>query len=187
MSPGIVPFEALSAVQQEAAAIILVDALQHAPSAWRDQSAAQAEVASFLDDPERAAIALLEEHRLIGWVGRISCYDGKAWELHPLVVDPSLQRRGHGRRLVAALEELARAAGVLTLFLGADDDFGGTSLFGADLYPDVLRRLADLEVTASHPVAFYRKLGFSLVGVLPDVNGPGRPDILMAKSMSRQG
>jgi aminoglycoside 6'-N-acetyltransferase I len=33
---------------------------------------------------------------------------------------------------------------------------------------------------------FYRKLGFVIVGVVPDANGPGKPDILMAKRVGRQ-
>ena len=34
-----------------------------------------------------------------------------------------------------------------------------------------------------HPFAFYQRLGYEVVGLLPDVNGPGRPDILMAKRL----
>jgi aminoglycoside 6'-N-acetyltransferase I len=34
-----------------------------------------------------------------------------------------------------------------------------------------------------HPLTFYRRHGYRIVGVLPDVNGPGRPDILMAKRL----
>ena len=44
--------------------------------------------------------------------------------------------------------------------------------------------MAALEATAGHPVAFYRKLGYAVVGLLPDVNGFGKPDILMAKRMA---
>ena len=29
--------------------------------------------------------------------------------------------------------------------------------------------------------ALYQKCGFVIVGVVPDANGPGKPDILMAK------
>ena len=79
------------------------------------------------------------------------------------------------------MEDAARRAEVCTVWLGADDDFGGTSLFGMDLYPDVLGRLQRLAATDRHPFAFYRRLGHALVGVLPDVEGPGRHDILMAK------
>jgi hypothetical protein len=34
-----------------------------------------------------------------------------------------------------------------------------------------------------HPFEFYQKAGFSIVGVVPDANGPGKPDILMAKRL----
>jgi aminoglycoside 6'-N-acetyltransferase I len=36
-----------------------------------------------------------------------------------------------------------------------------------------------------HPYEFYQKLGYVIVGVIPDANGPGKPDILMAKSLVR--
>jgi aminoglycoside 6'-N-acetyltransferase I len=32
-----------------------------------------------------------------------------------------------------------------------------------------------------HPYEFYKKVGFTIVGVLPDANGFGKPDIFMAK------
>jgi len=44
------------------------------------------------------------------------------------------------------------------------------------------RRIRNLR---RHPYGFYQKLGFALVGVLPDANGPGRPDIFMAKRVRR--
>ena len=104
------------------------------------------------------------------------------WEIHPLVVAPNRQRRGIGSALLARLEARARSDGALTLFLGSDDDYGGTTLFGRDLLPDVLGQARTLRATArGHPLTFYRRHGYVVVGVLPDVNGAGRPDILMAK------
>jgi aminoglycoside 6'-N-acetyltransferase I len=70
---------------------------------------------------------------------------------------------------------------VLTLWLGADDEDNRTTLGGANLYPDVLDKLAHIRNIKGHPFAFYLKMGFVLAGVVPDANGRGKPDILMAK------
>ena len=191
----IVPFEQLSAGQHEAAAAILVRAFAHAPSAWGNLDYARAEVATFLQPPlsnryrphrqrERTALAALDSDVLIGWVGLIRTYS-HAFELHPIAVDPDRQRRGVGAALVAALEAQAKSDGALTLYLGADDDFGGTSLFGADPYPDLLASLGGIEARRGqrHPLGFYRKVGFALAGLIPDANGAGKPDILFAKRL----
>jgi len=170
-----------SPAQRERAAAILVDALAHARSAWPDLDSARAEVASFLDDPARRAWLAVEGDDVLGWIGALR-HSPHAWELHPLVVDPAHQRRGCGTLLVRTLEEHARRQGVVTVWLGTDDDFGGTNLYGADLYPDVLAHLARLEPTSrGHPFTFYRRLGYTVVGVLPDTSGPGRHDIIMAR------
>ena len=105
----------------------------------------------------------------------------RSWEVHPLAVHPDHQRRGVGRALLADLEALVRERGGLTLFLGADDEAARTSLGGADLYPEPLAALAALTDRGGHPFRFYQRCGFSLVGVVPDANGRGKPDILMAK------
>ena len=175
-----IPFGATSALQREQAATILVAALAHVPSAWRDMDAARAAVSTFVDGEERLAIAAVEDERVLGWIGAIR-HSSHAWELHPLVVDPADQRRGCGTLLVQALEREARREGICTIWRGADDDFGGTSLFGLDVFRDVLGRLQRLVATGKHPYGFYHRQGYVPVGVLPDVNGPGRHDILMAK------
>lgn len=162
------------------AARILVEALAHVPSAWSDLPSAMDEVNEFLKDQARIAFAALEEDRLRGWVGAIR-HSKFAWELHPLVVDPAYQRRGWGSRLVDVLEDAARSAGALTIWLGTDDDFGGTNLYGKDLYPDVLGHLQKLAAARGHPFTFYQRRGYTVTGIFPDVNGLGKHDILMAK------
>jgi aminoglycoside 6'-N-acetyltransferase I len=169
--------------QRRQAAQVLVAALAHVPTAWKDSAAASAEVATFIDDPERLAVVALHGDLVRGWVGAIKHSDF-GWELHPLAVDPAHQRRGIGRHLVTALEDKARSAGVVTMWLGTDDDFGGTNLYGQDLYPDVLGALQKLRVTSGHPYRFYEKLGYTVTGVFPDVDGVGRHDILMAKRIT---
>jgi aminoglycoside 6'-N-acetyltransferase I len=175
-------------VLHEAAAALLVRALAHMPGAWHDLALARIEVQACLERPERLALAALDhDGALVGWIGAIP-NTAELWELHPLVVEPARQRQGCGRRLVRALEAAARVAGVRTIWLGTDDDFGGTSLYGRDLYPDPLRHLRTLAPTArGHPYTFYQACGYAVVGVLPDAGGPGRPDILMARRLEPQG
>ena len=187
-TPRVVPFAATTPEQRERAAAVLVAALAHAPAAWKSLDDAREEVATFLTDPDRTAWAALDDDAaLLGWIGAIRVYEGHVWELHPLVVAPGHQRRGVGTALVRALEEAARAAGVVTVTLGTDDDFGGTTIFGVDVYDDLpghIARLAPVDgAPAPHPIAFYRRMGYAVVGLLPDANGVGRHDIMMARSL----
>ena len=104
-----------------------------------------------------------------------------------MVVRREYRRRGIGRALAAAFEAEACGRGALTATLGTDDDSGMTSLAGVDLYDDVPRHLADLrDLGRAHPFLFYRKLGYVVTGVMPDANGPGRPDIYMSKPLQSQ-
>jgi aminoglycoside 6'-N-acetyltransferase I len=139
-------------------------------------------VESFFTVPERWGLAALESGALAGWIGVIETYD-HGWEMHPLVVAPAHQRRGLGARLLRELEARVKARGVLTLYLGTDDDFGGTNLFGRDLFPNVASHIAAIAETQGHPFGFYRKQGYEVVGLFPDVNGFGKPDIFMAKRL----
>ena len=154
--------------------------------AWPDwvetDAAAVAEVREALG-PGRVCLAAREGEAVLGWVGAIPTYDF-AWELHPLVVREGERGRGVGRSLVAALEAELRTRGALTVYLGTDDDGPepGTTAGGVDLFPDPLAYAARLEVI-NHPVGFYRRLGYVVVGLIPDANGPGKPDVLMAKRL----
>jgi aminoglycoside 6'-N-acetyltransferase I len=178
----IVDFDRLSGGQHMEAARILRDAMS-GPS-YKEPGEAESETASFTGGVERFALAALDGAVLLGWIGAVRSYS-HALELHPLVVDPQWQGRGVGRALVAALEARAAAEGYLTVYLGTDDEVGGTSLFDIDLFPDVLDKLASVEPTKiGHPFFFYRRLGYEPVGLLPDANGPGKPDIYMAKRLS---
>jgi len=92
--------------------------------------------------------------------------------------------RGIGKRLVNALEdEIARRGGI-TVYLGSDDEFGTTSLYGVDLYDGTFEKIENIRNVNGHPYTFYEKLGYKIVGVLPDANGIGKPDIWMAKRIT---
>jgi aminoglycoside 6'-N-acetyltransferase I len=165
---------------RQAAAMLVQGFRTHWPNAWPDMDAAAQEVRAFLSG-ERICRVAIDSQTVLGWIGAISEYDGMSWELHPLVVHSDYRGRGIGRALVTDLEQRVWERGGVTLFLGTDDESDMTSLAGKDLYPDVLAQLAGIKNLKGHPYEFYQKVGFVLVGVIPDANGPGKPDILMAK------
>jgi len=162
------------------AAKALLAAFPSHPS-WPDLAAALEEVRQSIAPGRISRVACSGNGSVLGWIGAIPGYDGHVWEIHPLVVHPNFQQQGIGRALLADLGEQARQQGVLTLWLGTDDEDNRTTLGGVNLYPDVLDKLAHLQDIKGHPFAFYLKMGFVLAGVVPDANGRGKPDILMAK------
>jgi aminoglycoside 6'-N-acetyltransferase I len=152
-----------------------------APDGWRTIEEGLQEVDECLDGAYICRIAIDETGNVLGWIGGRPAYNGRVWELHPLVVRPDRQRQGIGRALVLDLEAQVQARGGITIQLGTDDQNNLTSLGGVDLYPDPLAHLRRIRNLHGHPYEFYEKLGFVLVGVLPDANGFGKPDIFMAK------
>ena len=168
-------------VLEQAAHLLVIGFREHWPHAWPDLAAAREEVRGGLESGRIARIALDEAGAVLGWIGGIPEYDGLTWELHPLVVDPNHRGLGIGQALVADLERQVKVRGGATLFLGTDDEDGMTTLAGVDLYPNVWEHIARIRNLRGHPYEFYQKQGFVIVGVIPDANGPGKPDIIMAK------
>ncbi|MFN0120867.1 MAG: GNAT family N-acetyltransferase [Blastocatellia bacterium] len=154
---------------------------EHWPGAWPTVADALEEVAECLAPDRILRVALNQAGDALGWIGGIPQYEDHVWELHPLAVAAHARGLGLGRRLVADLEQQARARGGQTLWLGTDDENQMTSLGGVDLYPNPLDHLRDIRNLRGHPYEFYQKLGFVITGVMPDANGPGKPDIYMAK------
>ncbi len=128
--------------------------------------------------------AFTNRDALAGWTAAEPLYGGNVWELNVIVVQPSQQRRGIGRALLEDLEGQIAQRGGLTIWLGSDDEDDMTSLSGVDLFPDPLWHLARITNFKGHPYDFYRKMGFAIAGVLPDANGPGKPDFFLAKSVA---
>lgn len=170
-----------AAGRQEAAEILVAAFKRDYPEAWPTLGDGLQEVDEALEPGRISRAAVDNSGRLLGWIGGIENYEGHAWEMHPLGVHPDFQGQGIGTRLVQDFEQQVLARGAHTVYLGSDDESGQTSLTGVDLYPDVLGKLAKIADVRRHPFAFYRKLGYTVVGVIPDANGFGKPDILMAK------
>jgi aminoglycoside 6'-N-acetyltransferase I len=169
-----------SLIQQ--AAQLLVDAFrEHWPDAWPTLEEGRKEVGEMLESGRVCRVAVDEKGNLLGIIGGIPGYDGNVWELHPLAVQPSQQGQGIGRALVKDLEAQVRSRGGLTITLGTDDEDGMTTLSNTDLYENLWEKIRDIRNLKGHPFEFYQKMEYIISGVVPDANGPGKPDILMAK------
>lgn len=130
-------------------------------------------------------VARADDGAILGFIGGVNEGNLYLWELDPLAVREDRRRQGIGEALVAELERLISERGALTLFLGTDDWNNLTSLGGIDLFPDVLGHLAQIRSLTDHPYLFYQKQGFVIVGTVPDANGWGKPDILLAKRVGQ--
>ena len=170
---------------QQAAALLVEGFALNSPESWPDQASALSEVRDSFAEEHLSLVARAEDGSVLGWIGGISTYDGHVWELHPLVVSMQAQGQGIGRALVENLEARVKALGGLTILLGTDDENQQTTLANVDLFPNVYEHIARIQNLRHHPYEFYQKLGYTIIGVIPDANGPGKPDILMAKSLLR--
>ena len=151
------------------------------PDSWPDLPSALDEVRECLGAGRICRIAVDDSDNVVGWTGAISHYKGGVWELHPLVVDISYRNQGVGTLLVRDLEEQVRLRGGITLYVGSDDENYMTSLSGVDLYDNLWTRIREVKNLKGHPYEFYLKLGFQIIGVIPDANGLGKPDIILGK------
>jgi aminoglycoside 6'-N-acetyltransferase I len=175
------PFAGNNHLIQQAAQL-LVDAFrEHWPDAWPTLEEGLEEVHEMLENGRVCRVAVDENGNLLGIIGGIPGYDGLVWELHPLAVQPSLQGDGIGRALVEDFEGQVRSKGGLTITLGTDDEDNMTSLSGVDLYENLWEKIRDIRNLKNHPYEFYQKMGYTITGIVPDANGIGKPDILMAK------
>lgn len=169
----------------EQAAALLVDYSPNRAARWPDLEAAYETIDDILEDEESVAcVALSDAGNVTGFAAASPRYT-HAWELHPLVVGRDHQRRGVGRALVEAVEERVAEDGGLTLYLGADDLDGNTTAAREDLFPGVLDHAQKVEAKSRrHPLGFFEKLGYEVIGIIPDAHGPGQPDVWMARSLA---
>lgn len=175
----IVNMNTLSSRQLREAAAILNQVLP----IWCPTMEAAEEALRECLSPGNTQLAAVENGEVIGFGGILTpTYDGRVYELHPLAVRADKQKQGVGKLIITALEDEARARGGLTLWLGSDDETDETSLSNCDLYDDLPAKLRDFR-PGIHPSGFYLKMGYKIIGVMPDANGRGRPDIYMAKAL----
>jgi aminoglycoside 6'-N-acetyltransferase I len=136
---------------------------------------------------DRIALKATSDGEFLGFISSLEAYKPYTWELHPLVVRKEARRMGIGRKLVEALEEALSDKGVLTIYLGTDDERFATSLSEGNLYENLFEKITNIRNLKDHPYEFYMKLGYQIVGVIPNANGWNKPDIYMAKNIAKIG
>lgn len=171
-----------AAAVEQLAELTLVAVRDHAPDWLPELDDARDEVTDALAPGKIARVLVEPGGQPVGWVAVGHAW-GRVWELHPLIVAAAHQRCGHGRRLVREIERLAQMAGALTMVLGTSDSTAATSLGNVDLYYDTFARLANLHARRPHAVDFWRRIGYQVVGVIPDAEGPGKPSISLARRL----
>lgn len=168
---------------EEQAALVLFEAFKDRDvESWPTMDDARREVDECTVD-KHLCIGIAENTRLLGWAGLRPMYD-LTWELHPMVIHPDYQGKGLGRLLLGEVEREARSRGIIGIALGTDDETFETSLSAKELNAsNIFDELRSLTNTGRHPFEFYAKCGYFVVGVIPDANGPGKPDIWMWKKL----
>lgn len=167
-------------------AALLVDGFRaNWPGAYSTMDDARDELRQSFAEGRISRVALDEDETALGWIAGQHSY-ARVWELHPLVVRGDRRLEGIGRALVLDLETRVREKGGLTLMLGTDDEDDMTTLSGVDLYEDTWQHVSSIKNLKGHPYEFYQKLGYTIIGVVPDANGLGKPDILMAKRVGME-
>lgn len=117
-------------------------------------------------------------------------YGEYTWELHPLVVDPRFQGLGTGQLLLEYIERVAFLKGIRGVVLGSDDQTNSTTLSDYDFENGMITEAIETidhkpgNGVQRHPYEFYQRYGYRIIGVVPDANGPGQPDILMWKRLT---
>jgi aminoglycoside 6'-N-acetyltransferase I len=161
---------------------IMVDAFaENWSNAWNTLEEGIEEVHESLQPERICRVAVDEAGTVLGWIGGIAMYDGNVWELPPIAVSPAYQGQGIGRLLIQDFEQQVAERGAITIYLGSDDENSMTSLADVDLYDNLWDKIAHIRNIKNHPFAFYQKMGYTIVGVVPDANGIGKPDIMLAK------
>ena len=182
-SPGVLicPLDRQNRLHRRQAAEILVENF----SAFPIIELARAVINSMFAGKCICFSAVDENNKVVGLIGGLPDYDGNVWEIHPLAVKKERQRQGIGQALLKHFEKEVVLKGAMTIILGTNDRDGLTSLADCDIYDDIYEKIIKIEAKQPHPLDFYRKNGYTVVGVIPDANEYGRPDVILSKRVGK--
>jgi aminoglycoside 6'-N-acetyltransferase I len=167
----------------EKAAKLLVETFSQS-GMWPDlnEKIAADEVNECVDE-QNICIGIKVDNTLIGWVCLRPMYK-TTWELHPMVIKTESQKKGYGKILITELEKRAVEKEIIGMFVGSDDETNKTSLSKIAITEDnIFDEIKNIKNHKNHPYEFYKKCGFIVVGIIPNANGPNKPDIWLWKDI----
>ena len=154
---------------------------KYAPEWLSDLESCKEEVQESFEPGRRSRVLIDGDGQALAWVSTI--IDDNVWEIHPIAVSPKEQRKGYGAMLINDVAQLARAGGAVAMWAGTSDETGSTSFSDIDLYKNPASALDNFDAPPDHAINFWVKAGFSIVGVMPDEEGLGKPGIHFAKRL----
>jgi aminoglycoside 6'-N-acetyltransferase I len=166
---------------KQAASLLVTEFAEVSPQPWPNLKSGMKEVAECTKSSKICRGVIDHHGNLIGWIGSMEQYKGYTWELHPIVVNKEFWKMGIGTKLLKDIEKQVKRHGGRTIYLGTDDELNKTSLSGKNLYKNLLQEIQNIQNVKGHPYEFFQRNGYVIVGVIPDANGIGKPDIIMAK------
>ena len=151
----------------------------------KNQKEAFDEVKECVEKPN-ICIGIKTVDELIGWAGIRQMYE-KTWELHPMVIKKEYQGKGYGRLLLTEIERMASLKEIIGLVAGSDDETNSTSLSEREINGgNIFDEIKNIKNYRNHPFEFYRKCGYTIVGVIPNANGQNKPDIWLWKDIRKK-
>jgi aminoglycoside 6'-N-acetyltransferase I len=167
------------------AADILYNTFYNIGKLWlKNLNEALDEVYECVED-NNICIGIKVKNKLIGWVGLRPMYK-ETWELHPMVIQKEFQRQRYGNILIKELEKIAVNNGIIGIVAGSDDETNSTSLSDKIITGEnIFEEIRDIKNYKNHPYEFYEKCGYKIIGIIPNANGPQKPDIWLWKDIRK--